>query len=258
MSYVITLPKPRDRLPISRFPFLSAPFHVVLLPMRRIYATLLTHTFLTLTNYNMHLGLSSPLFRAKRALLAKEVFRTAGQASSRTIQSSRGKFTSCLHSLWIHPNSLISPVSWLEISMYVFIHSSGGQTKPLTLALISGIQLGPLKWRRPLHSRFFPRLLPVETPLANWSLIPLRQRVLPRQILLHRSILRCPHCNMLCYHSLVRRRQTQLTLMPWLLSRLLMARRNRLIWPLSRLVSSLIMVPTRITKMYVSFDEYLT
>ena len=120
MSYVITLPKPTDRFLIYRFPFPSALTHVILPMMRRLCVTLLAHIFLTPTSCNMNLGLSSPLLPAKRVRLDKRVFRTAGRASSQTIRTSSGKFTSFPHSLSIQTLSLISPMLWMVNSMYVY------------------------------------------------------------------------------------------------------------------------------------------
>ena len=111
MSYVITLPKTTNRPLIYHFSFPSDLFHVLLLTMRRICVTLLAHIFLTPTSCNSNLGLSSPLLLAKRARLDNPVFRVAGPASSQNIRISTGKFISFLHSLLIHPNSLILQVS---------------------------------------------------------------------------------------------------------------------------------------------------
>ena len=120
MSYVITLPKPTERPLICHFPFPSALFHVLLLTMRRLCVTLLAHIFLTPTSCNMNLGLSSPLLPAKPARLDNPVFRVAGRASSQTIRTSREKFISSPHSLLTHPASLISRMSWMVNSMYVY------------------------------------------------------------------------------------------------------------------------------------------
>ena len=68
----------------------------------------------------MNLGLSFPLLPAKHALLDNPVFRTAGRASSQTIRTSAGKFISFPHSLLIQIASLISRMSWMVNSMYVY------------------------------------------------------------------------------------------------------------------------------------------
>ena len=117
MSYVTSLPKPPL---IYHFSFPSALFHVLLLTMRRICVTLLAHIFLTPTSCNMNLGPLSPLLPAKRVRLDNPVFRMAGRASSQTIRTSIRKFISFPHSLLIHPPSLISRMSWMANSMYVY------------------------------------------------------------------------------------------------------------------------------------------
>ena len=136
MSYVITLPKPTDRPLIYRFPFSSALFLVLLLTMRRLCVTLLTHIFLTPTSCNMNLGLSSPLLPAKRAPLDKLMFRTAGRASSQTIRTSAGKFSSFPHFLLIQTVSLNLRMSWMVNSMYVYTLFCWQQTN-LTLSFQS-------------------------------------------------------------------------------------------------------------------------
>ena len=117
MSYVLTLPQPSCRPVIYRSPFPSAPCHVLLLMMPRLCVILLTHTFLTLINYNMPLAPSSPPFLAKPVPLDNQVFRMAGRASSLSIQTLPGKFTLFLHSLSTQPPSPILPMSWMVISM---------------------------------------------------------------------------------------------------------------------------------------------
>ena len=158
MSYVITLPKPTDRLLIYRFPFPPALFHVLLLTMRRICVTLLAHTFLTPTSCNMNLGLSSPPLPAKRAPLDNPVFRMAGRASSQTIRTSAGKSISFPHSLLIRTASLISRMSWMVNSMYVHTLFCRPNTFWTLSFSISGIRVGLLKWRRPLHNKYLASL----------------------------------------------------------------------------------------------------